>query len=146
MTPQARLRASGPWLAATVAYAGLIVWLSSTPQRIPELLEVIPAVDKVIHTGEYGLFALLVAQTLARLWPELDGLPRFLLALTTAGCFGISDEVHQAWVPGRSASVYDALADLLGAALALAGRMLWVQESPPANLAHFQGSPENRRP
>lgn len=39
------------------------------------------------------------------------------LSLLIAGLYGVSDEVHQYFVPGRSASAYDALADVLGAGL-----------------------------
>ena len=42
----------------------------------------------------------------------------------TAG-YGITDEVHQWFVPGRFASVADWIADALGAAVALAAIAAW---------------------
>lgn len=38
-----------------------------------------------------------------------------LLSLLAVFCFAISDEVHQAFVPGRSSRVYDVLLDFIGA-------------------------------
>ena len=38
----------------------------------------------------------------------------FLIAAVVGLCYGISDEVHQSFVPGREASVFDVLADGVG--------------------------------
>jgi VanZ family protein len=40
-----------------------------------------------------------------------------LLSVLSAGVYGISDEIHQYFVPGRSADVMDVAADFIGAAL-----------------------------
>jgi VanZ family protein len=43
------------------------------------------------------------------------------MALLAAFCFtvlyGVTDEIHQLWVPGRSSDLLDALADATGALL-----------------------------
>ncbi|HEB54007.1 MAG TPA: hypothetical protein ENI87_12200 [bacterium] len=44
---------------------------------------------------------------------------RSLGAWLVAGLYGIVDEVHQSFVPGRDCSVADALSDAAGAALAV---------------------------
>ena len=44
-----------------------------------------------------------------------------LLAVVTASAYGLTDEVHQAFVPLRDASWQDWLADTVGAALAAVG-------------------------
>jgi VanZ family protein len=38
------------------------------------------------------------------------------LSVLSAGLYGISDEIHQYFVPGRSADVMDVAADFVGAA------------------------------
>lgn len=55
--------------------------------------------------AEYGVLAALL----------LRATRKAPLSLLIAGLYGVSDEVHQYFVPGRSASAYDALADVLGA-------------------------------
>jgi VanZ family protein len=41
-----------------------------------------------------------------------------VLAVGLASLYGVSDEVHQAFVPGRNADVFDWVADTTGALLA----------------------------
>jgi VanZ family protein len=42
----------------------------------------------------------------------------FILALVISGIYGILDEFHQAFVPGRFATISDALVDIIGALFA----------------------------
>ncbi len=44
-----------------------------------------------------------------------------LLAILASIGYGLSDEIHQAFVPTREADVWDVLADSLGACLATIG-------------------------
>jgi VanZ family protein len=67
--------------------------------------------DKLLHALEYA--------PLAFLWGwAFSGSPRrrALLGWTVAGLFGLTDELHQWFVPERHASALDWLADLAGAA------------------------------
>ncbi|HLL47055.1 MAG TPA: VanZ family protein [Longimicrobiaceae bacterium] len=64
--------------------------------------------DKVLHFGTYALLGFLLAHGAAT-----SGLaPRWAVALGWA--YGASDELHQAFVPGRSADPADWAADALG--------------------------------
>ncbi len=100
---------SRPWPAA----GGLLtrLWL-----LLPEgLRQALPA-DKAVHAAFYGVLGLL--------W--VWGLPlrqRVGAAWLLASAWGALDELHQAYVPGRTADLWDALADAVGAALAIG---LWV--------------------
>lgn len=63
--------------------------------------------DKVIHAGAY--FVLAALATLATGRPVAG-------ALLAVG-YGVTDELHQALVPGRFPSVFDLVADAIGATL-----------------------------
>jgi VanZ family protein len=68
--------------------------------------------DKVAHFSVYGLLATLLGR--------LGRGPRvWWLALLATSLYGVSDEWHQSFVPGRSCEVADWVADTLGGALAL---------------------------
>ncbi len=68
--------------------------------------------DKIAHFSVYGLLATLLVR--------LGRGPRAVwLALLATSLYGVSDEWHQSFVPGRSCEVADWMADTLGAVLAL---------------------------
>lgn len=95
--------------AAVLGYMGIIFYLSAKPSvPIPALF---PHQDKVFHFAEYLGLAFLAAHATGR------GLfrRRFWIALGIAAVYGLSDEIHQSFVPGRDASVADWLADTVGA-------------------------------
>lgn len=73
----------------------------------------IPHLDKIVHFHVYGLLATLTCR-LGAGWRAAGW------ALLAASLFGVSDEWHQSFVPGRSVEFEDWLADTLGAALAVA--------------------------
>jgi VanZ family protein len=96
-----------------LAYAALILGLSSIPARsMPES----PGLwrwDKLIHACEYAGFAFLLRRAAgggsARRWQLA------VLVVVAAACFGVLDELYQSTTAGRDSSGYDALADFLGA-------------------------------
>ena len=96
----------------TIAYCLLIFGLSSLSKGVT-----IPSpfgVDKVVHFVEYGALGFLLARSIAN--ARSGSFSGFLLVLVVilATLYGISDEVHQAFVPGRNASPWDVAADGLG--------------------------------
>jgi len=111
------------WVPA-VLYAGVIFFLSS--QSHPEdqlplfLLEDVS--DKVLHAVEYGILALLCYRAFR--WAAGPAVARqaVVLAIVTASVYGITDEVHQLFVPFRDSSWQDWLADTIGAAI---GALSW---------------------
>lgn len=75
--------------------------------------------DKLLHALAYCLLTLGCALWVrATWWHKHPWLTRGLLAAVVLGYAAI-DEVHQLFVPGRSASILDWLADALGAAVAI---------------------------
>ena len=98
---------------------GLIFFLSAQPSlpRAPE-----PWVDVALKKGGhalgYGILALLYLRALRGNGKASDGMRMVSLGLALA--YGITDEFHQAFVPGRNPSALDVLVDGAGATLALA--------------------------
>lgn len=110
------VRGVAAWLPA-LAYMALIFSISSlslTHTPLPRFS------DKAIHLVEYGVLAVLVTFALRRTRDGWTVAKVALVAAAFAAAYGVTDEVHQLYVPHRSASVYDWLADALGAALAAA--------------------------
>ena len=92
-------------------WAALLFGLSSLPAgATPPSPISFPGDDKVVHAALYAVLGGLLRVALGRSGP----------AVALAAAYGVTDEVHQAFVPGRDADVFDGLADLLGAALGAA--------------------------
>ena len=113
------------WYWVPVAlYAGTIFYLSaqSHPEdQLPTFL--FKAVsDKVLHAMEYGILSLLCYRAFR--WSAGPAVARqaVVLAIVTASFYGITDEVHQSFVPLRESSWKDWLADTIGA---IVGVMSW---------------------
>jgi VanZ family protein len=101
--------------APTVAYAAVIFALSAQSDPLPFLPPEIFLQDKLLHAAEYAVLGglLVPALRVAGLRPRVA----VLAAAVIASAFGATDEVHQAFVPGRNADVADWVADTLGAAV-----------------------------
>ncbi len=109
------LRAAVIFWFATIGYMSLIFYLSSMNDGLPDL----PSnFDKVVHAMIYIPLAFLLYISLNR-----SGITRFLFitAFFLAGIYGITDEFHQSFVPGRDSSVGDIAADFAGAFLGSCG-------------------------
>ena len=106
----ARLR----WVAVILCTA-LIFILSAQPGlAIPGTFEYR---DKIAHMLEYAGLSWLVDRAARTTWPEVPALRRASIALLAISLLGVCDEVFQAGVPGRDSTVYDWMADTIGATL-----------------------------
>ncbi len=73
---------------------------------------------KAAHITEYGILGLLVYASLLEA-REFEWRPRLALrSIVIAGAYSLTDELHQRFVPGRTASFVDCGIDTAGAALA----------------------------
>jgi VanZ family protein len=102
------------FLALSVFWAGVIFFLSSKSSlHTPALF---PGQDKLFHLIAFGILAFL---SLGAMRPAASGYRSrqiwFTVVLVTL--YGILDEFHQYYVPGRSVEFYDALADACGSLL-----------------------------
>jgi VanZ family protein len=105
------------YVSARVALGLLPAWLAPLAPWLDHYLSII------VHIGEYGLLALLWVNALARV-PGL-GAQAVLLAWLITVAYGVTDELHQSFVPGRSATLSDWLMDITGASLSLLLWSLW---------------------
>jgi VanZ family protein len=102
------------------AWAVTIFVLSSVPGPAMPKVEVL-RYDKVLHALVYSVLGGLCFLAVRQTWTLTRG--KVIAAATLcAVLYGLGDEFHQLFVPGRSADLYDALADgiggLLGASVA----------------------------
>jgi VanZ family protein len=105
------------YLLPAVGYAALIFALSSSSLDIEELRPVFEY-DKLLHLVEYYILGYLLMRAFTTSdVPFLAASP--VAAAILVGCaYGLSDEIHQAFVPGRDCSLMDFLFDAAGATLA----------------------------
>lgn len=100
-----------------MAWAALLFGLSSLPAgSTPTSPFSFPGDDKVVHAALYAVLGALLRVALGRTGP----------AIALAAAYGVTDEVHQAFVPGRDADVFDWIADVVGAVVgALSAARAW---------------------
>lgn len=114
--PRARLL----W-TPVLLYMALIFAFSSVsdPPDLPQ------GSDKNLHALLYAGLGGLVARALAGGWRRRLTLGMALMATLISAAYGVSDEIHQHFVPPREADVLDVVADTLGAAVAALGVYAW---------------------
>jgi VanZ family protein len=122
---------SGTWWSASGAYALAIFALSSQAhpfgvQHLP------PYTDKLIHALVFGGLSFLLLMARQRSFP---GRASFWPVIAVTALYGLSDEIHQSFVPGRSMDALDLVADTVGACVvqwALATRRpVLIREAAP---------------
>ncbi len=95
------------YFLAAFSYMGFIFFLSSRSDgggvNIPAPW------DKLAHAAEYAILGYLLYRGLG--WAK----GTWILAWGISVLYGLSDEIHQSFVPGRDASVWDFIADAVGA-------------------------------
>jgi VanZ family protein len=102
------------WLA--LAYAVLILIVSSIPDlKTPQLG--FEYQDKLYHFIEYGIFSVFLFFALLNSSKDFLRKNVLLISLLIGASFGILDELHQKFIPGRQADVLDFTADFVGVAL-----------------------------
>lgn len=110
------------FLLPPLLYAGAIFFVSSLSR--PPGPPLVHGLDKGVHFAVYAGLGLLVVRALAGY--GLRPLRAALWALLACALYGVSDELHQSFVPGRSTDIRDWGADVLGAALAI--RVWWARQ------------------
>lgn len=104
-----------------ILYSGIIFYASSIPNVKTPLQAVF--FDKFLHVVLYLPFGFLLARLVYQTGFSVSR--NRLLGIVLLGTFfyGVSDEAHQAFVPGRSKEFLDTMADTLGGFLG--GCLYW---------------------
>jgi VanZ family protein len=101
--------------------------------------------DKVAHVLEFGVLGILWARAAKTSWPHWP----FLLVLASIGLFtglyGVTDELHQLYVPRRFSDWHDALADLCGGTLGGMGYLIRAQVLRWRTMADATSMDQGRR-
>ena len=100
------------WLPL-IGYCVFIYIQSSypSPQRLPSF----QFSDKLLHFGAYAVMGVLFYRAYQTLPVKNNFQLVVLLSMISASLYGVSDEIHQSFVPYRDGSFWDVIADILGA-------------------------------
>lgn len=91
----------------------LVIYIQSSlpsPKHIPE----VRFMDKMLHFGAYGLLGILFFRAYETLPLRDNKNLLILLSIGSATLYGISDEIHQYFVPFRYADTLDGAANTIG--------------------------------
>ena len=111
-------------LLPALGWASIIFVLSSFPGSAYPATDLVNA-DKLVHIAIYGLLGGLCARGLLRGW-ALGPWPTLAVATLASTLYGVLDELHQWFVPGRNADWRDGVADAVGALAGAALIGVWV--------------------
>lgn len=100
--------------ALTVGWMMLIFFLSSQSSLPAPAL--FPGADLLAHAVFYAVLGVFLARSLIP--QRVMTWKRIMLLTVLVTAYGVTDEYHQLFVPGRDASGWDILADSLGGFLA----------------------------
>lgn len=126
------------WMSAV--FAGSSISDLGRAKRVP---------DWISHPIEYGAGAVLLCRALEgqRRRPMTSSPRSTPLALSTAltatllaTAYGVTDEYHQSFVPGRTADPADVVKDLVGAALGCALYRRWTSRESSVPMESREGS------
>jgi VanZ family protein len=112
------------WLPV-LAWAGLIFFISAQPK---ETFQRLGFTGLALSVGGHLIvyFILMILLVLAlRASTKLSNKQVYLVAFLIVAIYGLSDEYHQSFVPGRTPTLVDWLVDLIGAGLALLVLLRW---------------------
>ncbi len=109
-------------LLLALAWMALLFYLSHQPSLETPML--FSGQDKVLHAAVYALLGLLLLAAQPRQaqgysWQQIG------ISVLIASLYGLSDEIHQYFIPGRSNEILDWVADTVGALIA-ASLLAWL--------------------
>ena len=108
------------WIPAA-AWMGVIFYFSTLPESATPFRYILS--DKVTHAGEYFIFAFLIFFALQKT-TQVRFSTSFWITLAWIAAYGLSDEIHQLYVPTRQFDVADLAADVSGMVVLFS--ILWV--------------------
>ena len=120
------LRKAGYALPALLTAA--VIFYVSSLEKIELPFEVISFNDLMFHAVAYFFFGLTLMLAAYPWNASLDYPMRAYIILSLIGVlYGLSDEIHQSFVPNRTCTISDFLADSFGVILALLATSWWAK-------------------
>lgn len=110
------------WLPL-IAYGALIFAQSSFPA--PAMPPLFTVSDKLLHLAAYAVMGALFYRAFRFQWPRAAPGALFWAAAAATALYGMSDELHQYFVPFRSADPLDWAADAAGGILGAGALRVW---------------------
>jgi VanZ family protein len=111
------------WWIPALVFGAAIYWASDQSQ--PPGADLAP--DYVLHVIGYGFFTLAVVLGVTEGGEKDLTLGKSLVSFLIVLVYGCGDELHQSYVPGRSASLKDILANSLGSVLFMSCGILFLR-------------------
>lgn len=110
------------WYQMPAIFMAAIIFTLSSFSKLPHTILTFQWQDKFAHAFVYSLLSYLIARALFYQYRFPAWQKNYLwLAILLAILYGVSDEIHQYFVPGRSSEFYDIVADAVGACLGVLG-------------------------
>jgi VanZ family protein len=114
--------------APVLVYAAAIFYFSSLSKPDEELPAFMRDLsDKLLHVVEYGILGGLWYRAFRWASGPRIATSAVLLAVMAGSIYGMTDEVHQAFVPMRETSVLDWIADTVGSLIGARG-LSWIEQ------------------
>lgn len=111
------------WLIVAIVWAFLLTAASQVPgSAFPNYSFL--SYDKLLHLSAYIPLGYFVGQALL-----LPYAARVVITILFVAIFGVVDEVHQSFVPGRYSSVYDFYADVIGGTIGVLLVRVWMSKA-----------------
>lgn len=120
-----------------VLWASVIFWFSSLPTNpVSTVYWQEFAVKKTAHMVEYSIFTIFLYRAFKNTF-SISGSKLYWITPLISAVYGITDEIHQMFTPGREPTVRDAIFDTIGTVLAMIFilKILPVTQGPVKSLA-----------
>jgi len=93
----------------------LAIFINSSLSTVPQVE--MPFFDKIMHLACYAVLGCLLMRAMFNYGYQLKGSRLVILAVLFGSLYGVTDEIHQMFVPGRTAEIMDVVSDSLGTAM-----------------------------
>lgn len=105
-------------LLPALFWMAFITFMSSR-SSLPNINEWYPNLDKIAHFGVYLILGISVQLAILAYFSKAGRITLMISTVLFGLAFGMSDEFHQSFVPGRDCSLWDLTADAVGLVLSL---------------------------
>jgi len=85
----------------------------------------IPNIDKLFHFVEYFILGALLFRAFANSSGKANFKLMLIFSILIAALYGVLDEFHQRFIPGRTQDIFDVFSDIIGS---LSGALLYMHK------------------